>query len=223
MILTHKSLEALRDGVLEGRRTFGNTMKYILMGVSSNFGNMFSVLGAVFIVPFLPMLPTQILLNNLMYDTSQITIPSDTVDSEYIQKPKRWNIKFVQHFMIVFGLISSCFDFLTFYFMKFVFHAPAHMFQTSWFLESLASQTLIIYVMRTRQIPFIQSRPSLPLLCSTLGIVTLAWILPFTPVGAFFHFVFLPPIYLFVLALIVLANLFLAELVKDYFYKKFSL
>lgn len=220
-ILTHKSLRVLKDGVLEGRKTFGNTMKYIMMGISANFGNMFSVLGAVFLVPFLPMLPTQILFNNLLYDTSQLTIPTDSVDNEYLQTPKRWNIHFVRDFMIVFGLVSSLFDFITFFFLRFVFHASEHMFQTGWFLESLATQTLVIYVIRTRKLPFIQSRPSLPLLLSTSSVVTIGWLIPFTPLGAYFNFTALPMNVLFVIVLIVIANLLVAELVKDFFYKKY--
>jgi Mg2+-importing ATPase len=161
MILTHKSLHELRDGVLEGRKTFGNTMKYIMMGISSNFGNMCSVLAAVIFLPFLPMLPIQILLNNLIYDLSQITIPTDNVDEEYIQKPKKWNIKFIRKFMFVFGSLSSLFDFFTFYILwKFAQSSP-HIFQTGWFLESLTTQTLVIYIIRTKKIHFMQIMQSL--------------------------------------------------------------
>ena len=219
IILTHKSLKALLDGILEGRKTFGNSMKYIMMGVSSNFGNMFSVIGAVIFLPFLPMLPIQILLNNLLYDFSQITIPGDNVDQEYIMKPKRWNMVFVKKFMIVFGLISSCFDFITFFALFKVFNLGAAGFQTGWFIESLATQTLIIHFIRTRKTPFLQSRASLGLIVSTLTIVLIAWILPFTSLGAIFNFSPLPPVILLTVAGIVALYLVTVEVGKRIFYK----
>ena len=160
MILLQKNLSVLNDGVLEGRKTFGNTMKYLMMGISSNFGNMFSMAGAVLILPFLPMQPTQILLNNLMYDVSESTIPSDNVDEEFLVKPKKFDMSFIRVFMLVFGLISSVFDYLTFFLMRDVFHAAAPLFQTAWFLESFLTQTSVIFVIRTRISPFWKSRPS---------------------------------------------------------------
>jgi Mg2+-importing ATPase len=223
MILTHKSLRVLQDGVAEGRKTFGNTMKYIMMGISSNFGNMFSVLGAVLFIPFLPMLPIQILLNNLLYDFSQITIPTDNVDSEFIQKPTQWNMKFVRNFMIVFGSISSIYDFLMFFVLYSVFKASAPMFQTGWFLGSIATQTLVIYIIRTRKIPFLESLPSAYLMLSTTIILVLGWLIPFTRFGTIFGFVHLPTQLLLILAGLVLCYLFTVELGKRFFYRRFSL
>ena len=154
----------LADGVVEGRRIFANTIKYVLMGTSSNFGNMFSAAGASLFLSFLPMLPTQILLNNLLYDISQLTIPTDNVDEELLARPSHWDIGFIRRFMLVFGPISSIFDFLTFAVMLRVFaRRPEPLFRTGWFVESLATQTLIIFVIRTRRVPFFQSRPSRPL------------------------------------------------------------
>jgi Mg2+-importing ATPase len=219
IILTHKSLEVLLNGILEGRKTFGNSMKYIMMGVSSNFGNMFSIIGAVIFLPFLPMLPIQILLNNLLYDVSQITIPGDNVDAEYISKPKRWNLSFVKKFMISFGLISSAFDFLTFFILFKVFSLGASSFQTGWFIESLATQTLIIHVIRTRKTPFLQSRASWALLASTIGIVLLGWAIPYTHLGQVFGFTPLPVSVLGVILGIVAVYLVIVEIGKRIFYK----
>ena len=154
IILLQNDLRVLHDGVLEGRKTFGNTMKYIMMGVSSNFGNMFSVAGASLFLPFLPMLPTQILLNNLLYDFSQSTIPTDKVDQKYVEKPKRLDIRFIRRFMVFLGPVSSLFDFLTFFMMLFIFKASEPLFQTAWFIESLTSQTLVIFAIRTKKSPF---------------------------------------------------------------------
>lgn len=220
IILTKKSLQVLFDGILEGRKTFGNSMKYIMMGVSSNFGNMFSVLGAVIFLPYLPMLPLQILLNNLLYDFSQITIPGDHVDPEYIAKPKRWDMAFVKKFMIMFGLISSCYDFITFYVLYHVFSAGAATFQTGWFIESLATQTLIIHIIRTRKTPFLESKASLALTISTLFIVCLGWFLPFSPLAGYFYFTALPSKILLSVALIVICYLFTVEIGKRIFYRK---
>jgi Mg2+-importing ATPase len=223
IILTHKSLEVLKEGVLEGRKTFGNTLKYILMGLSSNFGNMFSVLGAVLFLPFLPMLPVQILLNNLIYDFSQITIPSDNVDKEYTQKPKRWNMKFIKRFMLTFGPVSSVFDFITFFVLFGVFHASAAVFQTGWFMESLATQTLVIHIIRTQQTPFLKSTASKYLIISTLLCVTIGWLIPYTPIGPFLGFKPLPLSLVIILASLVIIYLIIVEIVKRIFYKKYSL
>jgi Mg2+-importing ATPase len=219
IILTDKNLEALLNGILEGRKTFGNSMKYIMMGVSSNFGNMFSVIGAVIFLPFLPMMPIQILLNNLLYDFSQITIPGDNVDPEYIMKPKRWNMSFVRKFMVVFGLISSCFDFITFFVLFKVFSMNAAGFQTGWFIESLATQTLIIHVIRTRKTPFLKSRASLALMVSTVSIVALGWILPMTSLGKIFNFAVLPTNVILAIAGIVTCYLITVEIGKRIFFK----
>ncbi|MBP7899027.1 magnesium-translocating P-type ATPase [Candidatus Gracilibacteria bacterium] len=223
IILTHKSLRELLDGVLEGRKTFGNTMKYIMMGVSSNFGNMFSVLGAVLFLPYLPMLPIQILFNNFLYDFSQITIPSDSVDDEFIREPKRWNMTFIKHFMYVFGPISSVFDFITFYVLYVVYDAAAGTFQTGWFLESLATQTMVIYMIRTRKIPFLQSSPSRYLFFTTLSVVVIGWVIPFTAAGSFFGFTPLPALLLASLAGIVLAYLCVIEVAKRIFYRHYEM
>lgn len=220
MVLTQKDLRVLYHGVLEGRKTFGNSMKYIMMGISSNFGNMFSVIGAVLYLPYLPMLPLQILLNNLLYDISQITIPTDKVDQEYIEKPRKWDMPFVQKFMIVFGLISSAFDFLTFFVLYQVFSLQEGAFQTGWFIESLATQTLIIHFIRTKKIPFIQSRASKGLTMSTILIVLIGWLIPFSPIAHIFGFVPLSKQILFVIAGIVLLYLITIEFAKRIFYLK---
>jgi len=186
------------------------------MGVSSNFGNMFSVAGASLFLPFLPMLPIQILLNNLLYDISETTIPTDNVDHEYIERPRRWNLSFVRKFMILFGPISSIFDFLTFFIMLYVFNATESLFQTAWFLESLATQTLVIFAIRTRRAPFYKSRP---LLFSSLAILGIALIMPFTPLGAPFGFVRPPLEFFAVLAGLVTVYLILVETAKKLFYR----
>jgi Mg2+-importing ATPase len=222
IILTKKSLQVITDGVLEGRRSFGNTMKYIMMGLSSNFGNMFSVAGAIFYLPFLPMLPVQILLNNFIYDFSQITIPSDKVDDDWIKKPRNWDLSFIKKFMYVFGPISSFFDFLTFFILFSIFKVGESTFQTGWFMESLATQTLVIHVIRTRQIPFLQSRASKFLLLSTFTAVAVGWLVPFTSLGKFFKFSPLPLNILFTIIGLVAVYLVLVEIVKRIFYKKYG-
>jgi Mg2+-importing ATPase len=174
----------LADGVIEGRRIFTNTIKYVLMGTSSNFGNMLSAAGASLFLPFLPMLPTQILLNNLLYDLSELAIPTDRVDAELLERPARWDNRLIRRFMAVFGPISSLYDFATFAVMLVVFHAGEAMFHTGWFVESLATQSLVILVIRTRRVPFFRSRPSGLLLANTLFFVLLGAALPFTPLAA---------------------------------------
>jgi Mg2+-importing ATPase len=236
IILLKNDLTVLGEGVLEGRKTFGNTMKYIMMGISSNFGNMFSVAGASLILPllgfdFLPMLPIQILLNNLLYDLSQSSITTDNVDPEYVEKPKRWDIGFIKNFMISLGPVSSLFDFLTFFIMLFVFlpmvpaFAPIdqkeHLFQTAWFIESLITQTLVIFAIRTRHSPFWKSKPGKLLTASSLSIVAVALLLPYTFLGAqYFSFVQPPLGFFAVLAGLVVAYLLLAEVVKNWFYAR---
>jgi Mg2+-importing ATPase len=223
IILLHKSLMVLHDGVLEGRKTFGNTMKYIRMGTSSNFGNMFSVAGGSLFLPFLPMLPTQILLNNLLYDVSETTIPTDNVDKEYLESPKRLDVAGVRKFMIFLGPISSIFDFLTFFIMLFIFNAAQDLFQTAWFLESLSTQTLVIFVIRTRKTPFYKSRPSKPLLISSIGIVLLAMVLPLIPdIGKLFGFTEPPRAFFVLLVGMIITYLTLVELVKRWFYKRYA-
>jgi Mg2+-importing ATPase len=219
LILTHKSLRELYAGVVEGRKIFGNTMKYILMGLSSNFGNMFSVLGAVIFIPFLPMLPIQILLNNFLYDLSQLTIPSDTVDEEYIKSPKRWDIHFIRRFMFTLGPVSSLFDFISYGVLYYFFSHNPSAFQTGWFMESLATQTFVIYVIRTRKIPILQSRPSLLLMISTIMAVSLGWLIPYTALGKAFQFFPLPWHVVSLIILIVLIYLILTQIIKTLFYR----
>jgi Mg2+-importing ATPase len=222
IILLKNDLTVLGEGVLEGRKTFGNTMKYIMMGVSSNFGNMFSAAGGSVFLPFLPMLPIQILLNNLLYDTSQTVMTTDNVDAEYIEKPKRWDISFIRRFMIIIGPVSSLFDYLTFFTMLFIFNAwtNAALFQTAWFIESLCSQTLVVLIIRTRKVPFYKSRPSKYLVLMLFSVISFAIIVPYTPVGAFFGFVPPPPAFYLALAGILGAYALLAETVKKWFYKR---
>jgi Mg2+-importing ATPase len=221
IILLRKDLTVLQQGVQEGRRTFGNTMKYIMMGTSSNFGNMFSVAGASLFLPFLPMSATQILLNNLLYDASELTIPTDNIDEEYSLKPKRWDVSYIKQFMIYFGPISSIFDFLTFFIMLFVFQASTPLFQTAWFIESLCTQTLVIFVIRTRKTPFYRSIPSRLLLLSSLSVVAIALAIPLTPLGALFEFTAPPFMFYIILAGLIAAYLALVEIVKKRFYKRY--
>jgi Mg2+-importing ATPase len=222
IILLQKSLMVLVDGVLEGRRTFGNILKYIKMGSSSNFGNMLSMTGASLFLPFLPMLPIQILLNNFLYDISQVAIPSDNIDKEYLEKSRPWNVNYIKKFMIVFGPISSIFDFITFGILLFIFHASEQFFHTGWFLESLCTQTLIIHIIRTGKKPFIESKPSQFLLFTSIYIVTIGLVIPFTPLGQYFGFVLLPPTYFLALIAIVGTYLLLVQLVKKWFIKKYG-
>jgi Mg2+-importing ATPase len=213
IILVEPGLDVLAAGITEGRKAFGNVMKYLLMGTSSNFGNMFSMAGASTFLPFLPMLPTQILLNNFMYDLSQITIPTDNVDDDFLRKPKQWDIGLIRRFMVFIGPISSIFDFLTFYVLLHFFHANQALFHTGWFIESLATQTLVIFVIRTTQNP-LRSRPSLPLSLTTLTIVALGALLPVTPLAGILGFVPLPGGYFAYLAGATIVYLFLVEFGK---------
>jgi len=219
IILLHKSLRVLKDGVVEGRRTFQNTMKYIMMGLSSNFGNMFSMMGASIFLPFFPMLPGQVLVNNFLYDTSQLSLPTDTVDNDEIRRPSTWSLPFIRKYMLTFGPVSSVFDFLTFAVLYWGFRVAESQFQTGWFIESIATQIFVIYVIRTKKIPFLQSRPSRLLLANTLLIVAVAWALPFTPLGGMLGFSPLPLAVVATLFIIVCACLALAEIVKRFFYR----
>jgi P-type Mg2+ transporter len=219
IILTDKSLMILKEGVMEGRKTFINTIKYIQMGLSSNFGNMFSMAAAAIFLPFLPMLPVQILLNNFIYDFSQVTIPTDKVDEETIRKPRKWDLSFIKKFMIVFGIISSVFDLITFYIFFIYFGARESQFQTAWFLESLTTQTLVIFFIRTRKIPFIQSTASVPVMVSAMLCILLAWIIPFSPVRYYLKMTALPASMLIVIGALVLCYLLIVEFVKRIFYR----
>jgi len=224
IILLEKDLAVLNDGVSEGRRSFANIMKYIIMGTSSNFGNMFSMAAASLFLPFLPMLPTQILLNNLLYDVSQISIPGDNVDSALLHRPKRWQISFIRQFMIIIGPISSVYDLLTFAILLWMFHAStnAALFHTGWFVESLATQTLVVFVIRTAANP-LKSPPSRPLLISVIAIVVIAVVLPYTVVGRLMQFSPLPMSLLGAIVLLTVTYLMLVQVVKAWFYRRHAL
>jgi Mg2+-importing ATPase len=218
MILLKQDLQVLHEAVLEGRRTFGNIMKYIMMGTSSNFGNMFSMAGAALFLPFLPMLPTQILLNNILYDISEVPIPLDKVDAGEISHPRVLDLAFIRNFMLVIGPISSLFDFLTFYVMLAVLQADEALFHTGWFVESLCTQVLVIFVIRTRGNPLKSRAP--PLLTATsLAVVGSAILLPFTPLGTYFGFVPPPAMFYAILGAMVFAYLAIVELAKRGFYR----
>ena len=222
VILLEKDLDVLADGVVEGRRIFANTIKYVLMGTSSNFGNMFSAASASLFLSFLPMLPSQILLNNLLYDTSQLAIPTDNVDEEQLRRPSHWDIGFIRRFMFCFGALSSVFDFLTFGVMLWIFHAGAAEFRTGWFVESLATQTLVIFAIRTRRVPFFRSHPSLPLTLAALAVVTVGTILPSTPLAHSLGFEALPGTFFAALAAMVCCYIGLIEMGKRLFYRNAS-
>jgi Mg2+-importing ATPase len=221
MILLEQDLNVLHEGVVEGRRTFGNIMKYIMMGTSSNFGNMSSMAGATLFLPFLPMLPVQILLNNLLYDVSEIPIPLDSVDEEYLTQPRHWNMNFIRNFMLAVGPVSSIFDFLTFYVMLHLFNAGEQLFHTGWFVESMATQVLVIFIIRTRRNPF-KSRPNFWLAICSLAVVLAAVLFPFTPLGRSFGFVPPPPSFYAILAGIVLFYLTAVEGIKQWFFRRFA-
>lgn len=224
IILLENSLMVLEEGVVEGRKVFGNILKYIKMAASSNFGNMFSVLGASIFLPFVPMLPIQVLTNNLLYDFSQTAIPTDDVDAEWLKKPRTWAIHELRRFIFIIGPISSIFDYLTFFLMLFVFNAGSNpaLFHTGWFVESLFTQTLIIHVIRTNKIPFIQSRASKALTATSLAIVGIGALLPFSPLAGILGFVALPPTYWLYLAGMLVLYVILTQVVKTWFIKKFG-
>jgi Mg2+-importing ATPase len=237
IILLETSLLVLEAGVMEGRKVFGNIIKYIKMAASSNFGNMFSVLGASIFLPFVPMLPIQVLTNNLLYDFSQTTIPTDDVDTEWLTRPRKWAIGELRRFIIFIGPISSIFDYLTFFIMLFVFKcilfgAPGtsaqlnqyyqELFHTGWFVESLFTQTLIIHIIRTNKVPFLQSRASKSLLITSLVIVGIGGCLPFSPLASTLGFVPLPPLFWLLLAGMLLAYVVLTQVIKTWFYRKYG-
>jgi Mg2+-importing ATPase len=218
MILLKQDLHVLHAGVLEGRRTFGNIMKYIMMGTSSNFGNMFSMAGAALFLPFLPMLPTQILLNNILYDISEVPIPLDEVDAGDLLGPRVLDLSFIRNFMLVIGPISSVFDFLTFFILLAVLQADEKLFQTGWFVESLCTQVLVIFVIRTRSNP-LKSRAHPLLTATSLAVVAIAVALPFTSIGAHFGFVPPPARFYLILGAMVLVYLYVVDLAKQAFYR----
>ncbi len=215
IILLESSLQVLHRGILEGRRAFGNVTKYLLMGTSSNFGNMFSMAGASVFLPFLPMLPTQVLLNNLLYDLAQVTIPTDNVDREVLRKPQRWEIGTIRNFMLIIGPISSLYDFLTFWVLLRFFHAGEVLFHTGWFVESLATQILVLFVIRTPRNP-LTSRPSLPLAVTTIAVVAAGISLPYSPLARTLGFETLPAGYFLFLVGATLTYLLLVEIAKRY-------
>jgi len=221
LILLEQDLGVLHAGVLEGRRTFGNIMKYIMMGTSSNFGNMFSMAGAALFLPFLPMLPVQILLNNLLYDVSELPIPLDQVDDDYLSRPRHWDMTFIRNFMLIIGTVSSVFDFLTFYLLLVVFQAGERLFHTGWFIESMATQVLVIFVIRTRRSPF-QSRPNPWLLACSLSVVAVAALLPFTGAGRDLGFLAPPGFFFLMLSALLLCYLVTVEGIKRWFFRRFA-
>ncbi len=219
VLLLDKDLGVLADGVVEGRHIFANTMKYVFMGTSSNFGNMFSAAVASLVLPFLPMLPGQILLNNLLYDAGQLAIPTDRADPEQLRTPSHWTIGQIRRFMLVFGPISSLFDFATFALMLGVFHATPPEFRTGWFIESIATQTLIVFAIRTRRVPFLRSRPSVTLTAAVLGVVLLSVLIPFTPLAGPLGFTPLPAAFFLLLLVMLVGYLVLVEIAKFWFYR----
>jgi Mg2+-importing ATPase len=218
IVLLEKNLDALIAGVREGRKTFANTFKYVFMATSANFGNMFSMAGASLFLPFLPLLPKQILLMNIMTDMPEMTIATDSVDEELILKPRRWNIKFIRNFMLVFGILNSVSDYLTFGVLIFVLHANEAQFQTGWFIENIVSAALIVLVIRTRK-PFFRSRPGKYLLAATITIVVVTLILPFTPLRGLFGFATLPVVFYCSLLAIVVIYIAIVEIAKHFFYR----
>ena len=224
IILLENSLTVLEQGVLEGRRVFGNINKYIKMAASSNFGNMFSVLGASAFLPFLPMLPVQVLVNNLLYDISQTTIPTDNVDREWLQKPRKWAMEQITKFIVFIGPISSIFDYTTYFLMLYVFDCwhNASLFQTGWFIESIFTQTLIIHVIRTNKLPFIQSRASWSMMISSLVIIGIAAWLPLSPFARAMGFMPLPTLYWLFLAIMIFCYVSLTQLIKVWFIRRYG-
>jgi Mg2+-importing ATPase len=219
IVLLEHDLGVLSQGVREGRITFANTLKYVFMATSANFGNMFSMAGASLFLPFLPLLPKQILLTNLLTDFPETTIATDSVDAELVEKPRRWDINFIRNFMVVFGLVSSIFDYITFGTLLWLLHATQDEFRTGWFVESVISATLIVLVIRTRR-PFFQSRPGTHLLVATLLVVAVTLLLPWTPLAGWLGFT-LPPIsFLAVLVVILALYVAAAEIAKRMFYSR---
>ena len=220
LILLHKDLKILHTGILEGRRIFANILKYIVMGTSSTFGNMLSLAVSSLFLPFLPMLPVQVLLNDLLYDTSQTLVAQDNVDQELVAKPRKWDVGFIKNYMLSFGVLSSLFDLLTFCLLFVIFKATPPLFRTGWFLESILTQTLIIFSIRTVKVPFWKSRPSRSFAFGLLGIVAFAVLLPHSFLAKDFHFVKLPVLFYPILLLIILCYFLTTEIVKAFFYAK---
>ena len=219
IVLIRKSLGVIADGIREGRITFQNTIKYILMGTSSDFGNMLSAAAASVILPFLPMAPVQVLVTDVLYDVSQLSIPSDNVDADQLLQPRSWDINYIKKFMIFFGPISAIYDFMTFAVMYFVFHARGSLFQTGWFVESLITEILVVFVIRTRKIPFWKSKPSLPFFLTCIGVVAVGLYLPFSPLARYLNFTPLPILYFGILIAITLTYLIMVEAGKHFLNK----
>ncbi len=222
LILLEKDLNVLRDGVIGGRRIFANIIKYVRMGSSSNFGNMVSLTGASLFLPFVPMAPIQVLLNNFLYDLSQVTIPTDNVDPEYLKTPKPWNVRSIKRFMVMIGPISSIFDFLTFGIGLYLFHAPVDLFRTFWFIESLWTQTLVIHVIRTAKKPMVESMASLPLRLTSLLIILTGLVIPLTPLAGPLGFIRPPLTWYPVLIGLVALYLAITQVFKEWFIKKYG-
>jgi Mg2+-importing ATPase len=238
VILLEKSLVVLEEGIIEGRKVFGNIIKYIRMGASSNFGNMFSVVGGSWFLPFLPMAPIQVLLNNLLYDASQVGIPSDKVDEEYLTTPRKWNIGNIRRFMMCIGPMSSIFDYATFFLMLYGFKCHLFsaadttpemktyyesLFHTGWFVESILTQTLIVHIIRTRKVPFFQSIASPFLLVTTLVVMAAGVYLPYSPFAAYFGFVPLPGVYWFWIGGFLFCYSIMTHYVKVWFHNKYGI
>jgi Mg2+-importing ATPase len=219
IVLLEKELAVLVKGIREGRTTFANTLKYVFMATSANFGNMFSMAGASLFLPFLPLLPKQILLTNLMTDFPEMTICTDTVDPQMVERPRRWNIRFIRRFMITFGALSSVFDYLTFGVLLLILHATTEQFRTGWFMESVISASMIVLVIRSRK-PIFKNRPGKYLLMATLVVAGLTLVFPYTRLGRVFGFTALPTFFLLAMGLIVVLYLFAAEVVKRSFFKR---
>jgi P-type Mg2+ transporter len=219
IVLLEKDLGVLVQGVREGRTTFANTLKYVFMATSANFGNMFSMAGISLVLPFLPLLPKQVLLTNLLTDFPEMTIATDRVDSEMTDHPRRWDIGVIRRFMITFGLVSSIFDFLTFGAFLFILHATQNQFRTGWFLESVISASLIVLVIRSRK-PFFKSKPGKYLVAATLSVIVVTLILPFTPLGGIFGFSSLSMSFFLLIGIIVFCYIITAEMAKRVFYRK---
>jgi Mg2+-importing ATPase len=219
IVLLEKDLSVLAQGIVEGRKTFSNTMKYVFMATSANFGNMFSMALLSLFLPFLPLLPTQVLLTNLLTDLPEMTISGDSVDPELVESPRRWSIDFIRKFMLVFGLLSSLFDYLTFGALLFFLHASVDQFRTGWFVESVVSASLVVLVIRTKR-PFFRSAPSKYLLAVTLLVAFAAFLIPYTPLSELFGFTPLPSRYILMVMAIVSAYVLLAEVVKKSFYRR---
>jgi Mg2+-importing ATPase len=216
IVLLEKDLSVLTAGIREGRKTFANTLKYIYMTTSANFGNMFSMAGAALFLPFLPLLPKQILLNNFLTDFPAMAISTDEVDTELVEKPKPWDIRFIRNFMVLFGIVSSIFDFLTFAALLFLFKATSEQFRTAWFIESVMTEVLIIVVMRTWK-PFYRSMPSKPLLFAMILVLLITLALPYSPLNGFLGLTPLPTSWLVILALITFLYGGVSEIAKKLF------